>query len=178
MRKNNKGFMLVEVIVTSTIVVTTMVLLYSSFNKLSNNYKTKNSYYNIDATYATKEMINFMIKKDEGNINKFINDTFYNNRYGYIIKKENDDTKCKISDISCDNLKKLYSIENMIFSEYDQESLKYLKENESINQTFKEYIEYLDKYYDIKNTEDDYNYIMLTEVMEEDKYYYASLRMR
>ena len=80
MKRNNKGFMLVEVIVTSTIVVTTMILLYSSFNKLSNNYKTKNSYYNLDATYATKEMINSMLKSDDEDINEFINDTIYNNR--------------------------------------------------------------------------------------------------
>ena len=179
-RRNNKGFMLVEVIVTSTIVVTTMILLYSSFNKLSNNYKERNSYYNLDATYATKEMIDSMLKSNEPdiNINTFINDTFYNSYYSYIIKKEGDLINCKISNGQCTSIKDLYSIENMIFSEYDQESLKHLKNRESINQTFKEYIEYLDKYYDIKNTEDDYSYIILTEVMEEDKYYYSSLRMR
>lgn len=183
MKRNNKGFMLVEVIVTSTIVVTTMILLYSSFNKLSNNYKTKNSYYNLDATYATKEMINSILKSyDEDiydeDINEFINNTFYNNRYGYIIKKEGNVINCKISNISCDNLKKLYSIENMIFSEYDSESLDNLKNNESINQTFREYIEYLIKYYSIKDIEHDYSYIILTEVNENGNYYYASLRMR
>lgn len=178
MIKNNKGFMLIEVIVTSTIVVTTMILFYSSFNKLSNNYKIRNSYYNLDATYATKEMTNSMLKSNEPNINTFINDTFYNSYYSYIIKKEGDLINCKISNGQCTSIKDLYSIENMIFSEYDQESLKYLKNSESINQTFKEYIEYLDKYYDIKKTEDDYSYIVLTEVNEKGKYYYASLRMR
>ena len=176
MKKNNKGFMLIEVIITSTIVLTTMILLYSSFNKLSNSYKIRNSYYNIDASYATKEMINSMLKdsNNNNNINQFINDTFYRKRYGYII----DNQECKLETDSCDKLKTLYSIENMIFSEYDPESLKYLKENELINQTFKEYIEYIDNYYDIKNTKDNYEYIILTEVKENDKYYYASLRMR
>lgn len=178
MRKNNKGFMLIEVIVTSTIVLTTMILLYSSFNRLSNNYKTRNSYYNLDATYATKEMINSMLKNEEGNINEFINATFYNKRYEYIIKKEGGSINCKISINSCNNLKEFYSIENMIFSEYDPESLNYLKDNESINQTFREYIEYLDKYYDIESTKYDYNYIILTEVKEKNNYYYANLRMR
>ena len=178
MIKSNKGFMLIEVIVTSTIVVTTMILLYSSFNRLSNNYKIRNSYYNLDATYATKEMIDSMLKSNELDINTFINDTFYNNYYSYIIKKEGDLINCKISNGQCTSIKDLYSIENMIFSEYDQESLKHLKNSESINQTFKEYIEYLDKYYDIKKTEDDYSYIVITEVNEKGKYYYASLRMR
>ena len=178
MKKNNKGFMLIEVIVTSTIVLTTMIFLYSSFNKLSNNYKIRNSYYNIDATYATKEMISSMLKRDDNNINNFINDTFYNSYYSYIIKKEGDLINCKISINSCNNLKEFYSIENMIFSEYDLESLNYLKDNESINQTFREYIEYLDKYYDIESTKYDYNYIILTEVKENNNYYYANLRMR
>ncbi len=37
MMKNNKGFMLVEVIVTSTIIVTAMIGLYTSFNKIYKN---------------------------------------------------------------------------------------------------------------------------------------------
>lgn len=188
MIKNNKGFMLIEVIVTSTIVVTTMILLYSSFNRLSNNYKIRNSYYNLDATYATKEMINSMLKKEKGNINEFINTVIPNSTYGHIINNN----KCveeidfrgdigvkKINTVTvCPNLQKLYSIENMIFSEYNSEFLEDLKNNESINQTFKEYVEYLYNYYDIKNTEDDYSYIILTEVKKDNNYYYASLRMR
>lgn len=173
-RRNNKGFMLVEVIITSTIVVTTMILLYSSFNKLSNNYKERNSYYNLDATYATKEMINSMLKSDDGNINEFINTVIPNSTYGHIINN----TGCVVENntvATCSALKALYSIENMIFSEYN--SLDKLKTN-NLNQTFKEYIEYLDKYYDIKNTKDDYSYIVLTEVYENGNYYYASLRMR
>ena len=186
MGRNNKGFMLVEVIVTSTIVVTTMILLYSSFNKLSNNYKTKNSYYNLDATYATKEMINSMLKSDDGNINEFINTVIHNATYGHIIKDGTcinlitlqNEKEISITPVAiCENLKELYSIKNMIFLEYDEESINnLLKEN--INQTLKEYIEYIYKYYDIKGTETEYSYIVLTEVEEKGNYYYASLRMR
>ena len=62
MLKSNKGFMLVEVVIVATVVLTTMTFLYTSINKLYNNYKVRNSYYNIDAMYATKEIINTMMK--------------------------------------------------------------------------------------------------------------------
>ena len=192
MKKNNKGFMLIEVIVTSTIVVTTMILLYSSFNKLSNNYKSRNSYYNLDATYATKEMINSMLKNNE--INKFVNAVIPHHTYEYIIKQEDENqSKCvteisnsdaavgaegiKIENQNCSSLQSLYSIKNMIFLEYDTSSLDALSK-ENINQTLKEYIEYIKKYYDIKGIETEYSYIVLTEVEEDGNYYYASLRMR
>ena len=125
--------MLVEVIVTSTIVVTTMILLYSSFNKLSNNYKIRNSYYNLDATYATKEVINAMISKRYGNINEFIDRVIPNSTYAYIIKEFQCVEKSNVGGgeiiietlKSCENIKELYSVQNMIFSEYDLESLKF-----------------------------------------------------
>ena len=41
----------------------------------------------------------------------FINDTFYNKIYEYIIENE----VCKVETDSCDKIKTLYSIKNMIF---------------------------------------------------------------
>lgn len=179
MRKNNKGFMLIEVIITSTIVITTMVTLYTSFNKLYNNYRTKNSYYNIDAVYATRDIINLMLNNDY-NLSEFIYNTFPNNTYGFIIKKG----ICYLGDEStettrCSDRQKYYKIQNMILSEYDSESLNNLKNTSSaqLNQTFKDYIDYLITYYDIKQTEE-YSYIILTEIQDGDNYYYANLRMR
>ena len=46
--KNNKGFMLAEAIITSTIVLTTLVGLYANFMKLYNVYKIRDTYYDID----------------------------------------------------------------------------------------------------------------------------------
>lgn len=185
MIKNNKGFMLIEVIITSTIVLTTLIALYASFNKLYNNYRIKNNYHNLDATYATKEIINSMLKNDEGNINNYINTIIPNSKYGYIIKNgyctneaefNNNGTPAATVPNNCSNIKKLYTINNMLFVEYDSESLNEL--DDSINQTFKEYVDYVIKYYDIKNTKEDYNYIYLTEIKNGDNYYYANLRMR
>ena len=48
----------------------------------------------------------------------------------------------------------------------------------SINKTFYDYIDYLITYYNLENVTDEYNYIVLTEIKEGEKYYYANLRMR
>ena len=70
MIKNNKGFMLIEAIITSTIVLTMLIALYTSYNKLYNNYKTKNTYYDLDSIYATKEIINLNLNNN--NFTKYI----------------------------------------------------------------------------------------------------------
>ena len=64
MVKNNKGFMLVEVIITSTVILTGMILFYSSFNSLFSKYKEREVYHDIDAFYATKEMINALLENN------------------------------------------------------------------------------------------------------------------
>lgn len=179
MKKNNKGFMLIEVIVTSTIVVTTMIALYTSFNKLYNNYRTKNSYYNQNGLYAIKETINAMTKAyiSNVNINGFINKNFYSNNYGYIIKNG---SRCAMNLEICSNLINLYKINNMILVEYDKTILYDIK-NQVENQTFKDYIDYIISYYDIGTTAENFNYIMLAELIDEndsEQYTYANLRMR
>ena len=177
MIKNNKGFMLIEVIVTATIVITSMIALYIGFNKLYNSYRIKNSYYNIDAVYATRKMIDVMIKNDNqsNGINSFINKIFPIKTYGYIIEN----SSCVDTDLvpfNCSAIQKLYDVNNMIFIEYDPETLKKLKD-EPLNQTFYDYIDYVINYYNIKKN-DDYTYIALTEIQDGDNYYYANLRMR
>ena len=173
MKKNNKGFMLIEVIVTSTIVMTSMIALYTSFNKLQNNYRIKNTYYNLDAVYVTKELINSMIKNNQ--INEFIANTFNSKNYEYIIKNTNCNNTFSLS--NCEILKDTYKIKNVVFSLYDNNKLKEIKTTETLNQTFYDYIDYIIDYYDIKES-DEYNYIILTEIEDGDNQYYANLRIR
>ena len=190
MLKSNKGFMLVEVVIVATVVLTTMGFLYVSFNKLYNNYKTRNSYYNIDAMYVTKEMLDLMIERNLGNINKFISNYLSStNNYAYIIGMltVDDETadnekkvKCNYNTPSnCESLREIYGIENMIMVKYELEVLKELK-NITLNQTFDDYIDYLVTYYDLEENNDDleYSYMVLTEIKDEGNHYYANLRVR
>lgn len=159
MKKNNKGFMLVELIITSTVIVAALIGLYTSYSRIYSLYQEKNTYYNIDGVYATKEIINDLL--ETGNLNSLLNQLKGSN-YIYIIDNEKDNEKCNSKSAICPTIKDLYNINKMILVEYDKNTLNKLK-NEPINETFKEYIDYVIKYYGIKEN-DDYNYIVLTEI--------------
>ena len=174
MKKNNKGFMLVEVIVTSTVIVAAMIGLYASFNKLYVNYDSKSKYYNIDAVYATKVIFSSML--NEKKINSTINKIFQDSQYGYFINSKECNSEFFETNSTCDSVKELYDVENMIIVEYDKEVLLNFK-NESLNETFKEYIDYVINYYDV-TTNEEYSYLLLTEIYDGSDYYYANLRVR
>lgn len=171
MKKNNKGFMLVEVIVTSTVIVTAMIGLYSSFNKLYINYNIKNSYYDIDALYATKTMFNEFLNKND--VNSVISNIFDNANFGYLIQNG----ECKDVVSICENIKSLYKVKNMIIIEYDKEILMKFK-TENLNETFKEYIDYVISYYGVLSEDNEYSYLLLTELENNNTYGYANMRVR
>ena len=167
MNKNNKGFMLVEVIITSTVIATAMVSLYSTFNKLYTSYNQKTTYHNIDSIFATKITINYLL---DNNFNSFINNTFATSQYKILI----DDTTCFNNNDICNAIKSTYKVNKMIIAEYNKSIIESLK-NTAINQTFKEYIDYVIGYYGIEQSDNKYNYIILTEIKDGDNYYYANL---
>ena len=167
MKKNNKGFMLAEAVVSGTVIITSMIILYSTFNNLYTKYKEKNNYYNIDAIYATKEMINYLMNNDFEN---FINDNIGGKKYYVII----DDTTCYGGDV-CTKLKELYNINKMIITEYDKSRLETDVKTASINQSFKDYIDYVISYYGVSDEDTTYSYIVLTETKEGNDYNYANL---
>lgn len=182
MKKNKKGFMLAEAVVSATVIITSMILLYSTFNRLYLLYSEKNSYYNIDAVYATKTMINSLM---DNNFEKYINDIFVGSTYkvimeDYIPDDEVEEKKCVENEISpndsiCTKLKGLYKVNKMIISEYDKSTLKTDLKNLSINKSFKDYIDYVIGYYGVSNHDTKYSYIVLTEIKDGDDYYYANL---
>ena len=168
MIKNNKGFMLVEVIVTSTIIVTAMIGLYTSFNKIYKEHKVRNSYYNIDAIYATKEVINSMFYN---NMYSLVNDLLETNTSKYLIENNS----CHLTVSSCGEIANFYQVENMILVKYDQASIEGI---DVVHESFKNYINYVINYYGISNLTTEYNYLLLTEIHQGDHYYYANLRVR
>lgn len=167
MKKNNKGFMLIEAIISGTIVLTSMVLLYSTFGRLYNLYQEKSTYYNVDAIYVTEKAIDYLLEND---FNTYINNTFENSNHAILI----DETTCDITNF-CQDLKTLYNVNKMIITEYDKTTLENLKNTISINETFKNYIDFVIGYYQVGDTDTKYNYIVLTEIKEGENYYYANL---
>lgn len=208
MKKNNKGFMLVEVIITSTVIVTSMMFLYTSFNSLFTQYEARTNYHNIDALYATKETIDYLY---QNNLNKYIventKDSLYNKESLYLIKGgtciKGENGSSILEKSFCKALQELYGIETMILTSYDAENLKNLKEGlkedgevkvEAVStETMKEYITYVTNYYNIKNEninaanstrKNEYTYLLLTETKaqksenEKEEYNYASIAIR
>lgn len=196
MRKKSQGFMLAEVIITSTVIVTGMILLFSSYNALLSKYKQRENYHNIDAFYATKEMINHLTKN---NLNQFINQELYTKESTFLIKEG----QCLDNSTFCQSLVQLYSIENMILTFYDKQNLLNLKtgqdlfgnplENKVKTETFKDYLDYVINYYNIQseniqttteNIKNEYTYLVLTEIKNttsqknEENYTYASIAIR
>ena len=192
MKKKRNGFMLAELIITSTIVVTSMIALYSSFNRIYSLYKAKNNYYYVDGVYATKEIANTIVQND---FNKFIIKNFDAERNMFLIK----DGECKVDATmhqKCEAIKKLYNIKNMVFAEYNKCNLNIQKcttiDNNNrteqqindtkalkvTNQTFKDYVDYVIDYYNIEDENNEYNYVILTEIEEKGQLYYSNLRIR
>ena len=153
--KNNKGFMLAEVVVTSTIILTSLMSLYVTFNKLYKNYEIRSKYFDIDGVYAIKAVINTKLKS--GDLNKIIKD---NTNYTSILT---DDVK---------NIKETYNIENMYIVKKD--NLDALKTETSRN-TFKDYLTYMEKYYKLNDT--NYSYFIVAEYKNNNDYYYSSLKL-
>lgn len=178
MIKNNKGFMLVEVIITSTVILTGMILFYSSFNSLFSKYKEREVYHDIDAFYASKEMINNLL---ENNLAAFLNDHSTSEAIDLI-----KDNKCVTSENNyinrnnfCTTLQSFYQVKNMFFTYYDENDLKN-KKGSLTNETFKDYIDYVTNYYNIKDANvgtdsNRYTYMIITEIENNDKNYYASI---
>ena len=166
--------MLAEAIITSTIVLTTLVGLYANFMKLYNVYKIRDTYYDIDGVYAIKNAIDAMI--DDGSLAGTLAETLVlNTNCNPIIKND----KCDVSNNNyCSFLKGTYSIKNMYVVKYDKDSIAKLKK-QVLNQTFKDYLNYIEKYYNFNMDDDNkYSYLFVVEYQKNEKYYYSSLGVR
>ena len=167
--KNRKGFMLAELIVTATVVIATIAGLYASYNRIYNLYKERNNYYDVDGIYATNEIIKYYMER---NINEIINenmelDSQEAKHFFYMIKDnicQDSDSKTAVGNgeldrTVCQAIQTAYNVKNMIFTEYDKCTLKPSEctntetntEFEIKNNTFKDYIEYVIKQYNIKS---------------------------
>lgn len=56
MKLNKKGFMMAEVIITSSVVAVILVTLYIGINRMNNAYDKRNRYYDLDAQQVAMEV--------------------------------------------------------------------------------------------------------------------------
>ncbi len=67
MKKREKGFMLVETLVVSTLVSVVLIALYVQFNNIVNNFDRDSRYNSVDNLYATQNVKNFILRDATGN---------------------------------------------------------------------------------------------------------------
>lgn len=142
MRKDNRGFMLAEVIIVSSIIVTVLVTMYTGLNKLFVKYDELSRYYNVDAIYLAKNVEDYLI--DSYQMGSVISNSLSSGYVdlrdgGYFNNAEN---------LISDDVVKLYFIGNYekTFNNVDEDNLKSLKGGERY---FADYVDYVKN--DIKN---------------------------
>lgn len=160
MKLNNKGFMMAEVIVTCSIVVITLVGLFTSYNKTYLRYKERSNYFNVDNAYACNYLKDLLIE----------NNILYNNTasYYYIDNTIND----KIS-VLLNN----YNITSVIVVDLSQTTTIEGLITDSMSNTYKDYLKYLNNSIVYDLTQEKYLLIMERQKVVNDttNYYYGSL---
>ena len=78
-KNNNKGFMLTETLVVSTLIVSILIYLYLQFTNVYNNYQNSFIYNTPDALYNCNNIKTFLINDNIENIIK--NENLTNNYY-------------------------------------------------------------------------------------------------
>ena len=152
--KNNRGFMLAEVVITSTVIITALVSLYTSFSKLYSQYNIRNSYFDIDGVYALNGMIDHLMD-EEGTINTLFSNI--NDGSSTIIIGNN---SCASEDDDyCYKLQELYKINNLIVVKFNGGAIDKINVK---NKTFEDYLKYIKRYYNMSKS-DDYDYLFIVE---------------
>lgn len=68
MKKNNKGFMIVETLIVSTVVLGVLVYMYAQFKSLNNSYNQTFKYNTVENIYKTNEIKKFIESDATGNM--------------------------------------------------------------------------------------------------------------
>ena len=191
--KDNRGFMMAELIIVSAIIITTLVALYASFSKMYSTYSERGYYLDVDGKYILKTIYDDLIDNNKFvslvNGNDGLNESSdVKKRYVNIVK----DGNCTISDLMssgiCDILKDNYYVATAIFGRYDEaifNNINIGEDNttntasnlftEDYSEGFKRYFNYLDGYLDFN---DNYSYIFLIEYKIGDNIYYSNYLVR
>ena len=158
MIKNNKGFMLAEVVIVSAVLITTLVSLYAGFAKVYKAYEERSSFFDTDSIYALKSIEDTLI--DEGLFNNIINEINTSNYVSYLAENLTDDSYIN------SYLKELlgnYNIEYFYITKYDNASLTTIRESDANNIIFNDFLKYLQKNLTFDNN---YNYIFLSKTKD------------
>lgn len=119
-KKNNKGFVLMETLIVSTVVIGIITFVYLQFGKLRNSYSDSFKYNSIPGLYSVKSIVNYVINK-EGNINSIAKSVVDNTKVNYL----NDSYFINITSQDLDKLKEVLEIKDIyVLQDYTFEKEK------------------------------------------------------
>ena len=143
MKKDRKGFTLIETLIVSTVIIGIIVFLFAQFSKLRKSYDNSFNYNNIVAIYNTKNINKFLISTNYSTITTALK----NEEDGYV-----DISSCPDDYIlNSDYCKKLFDFmkvnsvfivrENQLSASEDTNLKKYIRENpEKVHAKFYEFV--------------------------------------
>lgn len=119
MTKNNKGFVVTEVLILSTVIIGVLIFMYSQFKNINRGYQYSFKYDTPEGMYLANNIVNYI---NEGNYDKLV-ELLNNTQEGYI-----DITECNIDNSNlisyCEALFQKSEIEKIIFTEENLEKIK------------------------------------------------------
>jgi len=77
MKKNDRGFMLVEILLVVTVVVTSMIFLYVQISNMDETYDDAFKYNTITSIYAMENIKNFLIDDGMDKVKSVLNSSNY-----------------------------------------------------------------------------------------------------
>lgn len=162
MKLGKKGFMLAEVVVVALTITVILVTAFTGLNRVSKVYDKRNKYYDINAEYFAIEANNILIRN--GNINTLISNN------------SSVEVTSNVSDIISAYPSTNYTRIKVYFSPYNQSKIDTLSNINGVNQTFKDYVTYINGHFDY---EEDYTYVIIAEMCRtQDDCNYYGLKVR
>lgn len=182
---NEKGFMMAEVVIVSTIILGTLVGLYSIFSKMYVVYTERSYYYNVDAVYALRTIYKDLINNDK--MVSLINDLGEGTEDIKTYVKIIDSGNCGYSYMDssfCEAIKNTYGISKVFFARYDENTFTNVNigDNEYNNlfndykdDVIGDYLKYLESSMDFN---EEFSYMFIIELEDNGYRYYGNYRIR
>ena len=139
MKKNNQGFMLIEALIMSTLIIGVLVYMFIQFQNISRSYDKSFSYNTVTGLYITNEIKNYLSSNNK--INDLMNNVKAAEKKCIEIKDLDDATwnelleKGNIKTVlfTDESLSKLKGQYNSSFSEKLNDYINYVKVGEQVD---------------------------------------------
>jgi len=133
MIKNNKGFVITEILIISTVVIGVLIFVYAQFKNINRSYQYSFKYDTVQGMYLTNNIINYINDDSYDTLVTKLNTS----ELGYI-----DITECDIVDFStseyCKMLFNKSEVEQVLFTEENLARIK--SDMASLPEDMKQYI--------------------------------------